>query len=180
MKKSTGSSHGWMMTLGVVALLSGWACSPLPSKYIEQAERGVTLTHLTESPQIYKDKVVILGGVLVDEQQKGEHVWLRLKNRPLDQDYHPHRPVVNGGPEAGHFWVGAASKGDLPDHYRKWARMTVVGRVVGFTRGEPLLQLMYMRGWSYSGDDNDGWESRQDPAYRVTVPEGLHGEFQPQ
>ena len=41
------------------------ACTALPSKYINQAEPGVTLTALTASPQQYRDKVVILGGVLV-------------------------------------------------------------------------------------------------------------------
>ncbi len=156
------------------------ACSPLPSKYMEQAERGVTLTQLASSPQTYRDKVVILGGVLVKERQEGDRVWLQLKNRPLDELYHPHRPIVNEGPEAGHFWVTAASKDQLPARYRKWARMTVVGRVAGEAKGEPVLMLMYVRGWGYSGDHDDSWEETLDPAYSLTVPEGLHGEFQPQ
>jgi len=180
MTKRVRRPSGWMLALCGAALIGGWACSPLPSKYIEQAERGVTLTQLTTSPQSYKDKVVILGGVLVKEQLEGEHVWLRLKNRPLDEAYHPHRPVSNEGPEAGHFWVAAANKAELPARYRKWARMTVVGRVVGATRGEPVLALMYVRGWGYSGDHDDSWESFLDPAYMVTIPEGLHGEFQMQ
>jgi len=166
--------------LALLALALCWACSPLPSKYIEQAERGVTLTQLTAEPDRFKNKVVILGGVLVKEQQEGEHVWLRLKNRPLDEVYHPHRPAMNEGPEAGHFWVAAADKTQLPDRYRKWARMTVVGRVTGMTRGEPVLLLMYVRGWGYSSGHDDSWESILDPAYIVTVPEGIHGEFGPQ
>ena len=81
------------------------ACHTLPAKYVEQAEQGVTLTSLTASPQQYRDKVVILGGVLVKEREEGGQVWLHLKNRPLDPKYHPHRPISLDGPEAGHFWV---------------------------------------------------------------------------
>ena len=42
---------------------------------------------------------------MVDQKQEGQRLWLHLKNRPLDQDYRPHRPAVNEGPEAGYYWV---------------------------------------------------------------------------
>ncbi|HND03949.1 MAG TPA: Slp family lipoprotein, partial [Nitrospira sp.] len=42
------------------------ACSTLPSKYIEKAEPGVTLTSLAAAPETYQGKTVILGGVVVD------------------------------------------------------------------------------------------------------------------
>lgn len=157
------------------------ACSSsLPAKYVKQAEPSVTLTALTASPDQYRDKVVILGGVLVKEGEKGGQVWLRLKNRPLDPQYHPHRPVSLDGPEAGHFWVTASSSQQLPPQYRQWARMTVVGRVIGTTNEEPVLLLMYVRGWDYSGRNEDAWETSIDPAYMPSIPEGLHGEFQTQ
>jgi hypothetical protein len=135
---------------------------------------------LAASPQQYRDKVVIMGGVLVEERQERDRLWLRLKNRPLDETYHPHRPVSLDGPEAGHFWVTATNREQLPVRYRKWARMTVVGRVVGETRSEPVLMLMYVRGWGMSSTHDDVWEESLDPSYLVTVPEGLHGEFQSQ
>ena len=156
------------------------ACHTLPAKYVEQAERGVTLTSLTVSPQEYRDKVVILGGVLVKEREEGGQVWLHLKNRPLDPQYHPHRPISLDGPEAGHFWVTVANRRQLPPRYREWARMTVVGRVIGTTNQEPILLLMYARGWDYSGSNEDAWEASTDPAYVPSIPEGLHGEFQTQ
>jgi hypothetical protein len=83
----------------IVMALVLTACHTLPAKYVEQAERGVTLTSLTGSPQLYRDKVVILGGVLVKEREEGSQVWLHLKNRPLDPKYHPHRPVSLDGPK---------------------------------------------------------------------------------
>jgi hypothetical protein len=58
--------------------------------------------------------------------------------------------------------------------------MTVVGRVIGMTNQEPILLLMYARGWDYSGSNEDTWEASIDPAYVPSIPEGLHGEFQTQ
>jgi starvation-inducible outer membrane lipoprotein len=164
----------------IVLLLVLISCSSLPRKYIEQAEPGVTLSSLTASPEAYRNKVVILGGVLVKEQEDKGLVWLHLKNRPLDPKYHPHRPLSVEGPEAGHFWVTAAHHQDLPAKYRQWARMTVVGRVIGTMNQEPILQLLYVRGWDFSGQNDDAWEATIDPAYVPMIPEGLHGEFQAQ
>jgi starvation-inducible outer membrane lipoprotein len=172
----------WMLILSGLA-----ACHTVPSKYVDQAEPGITLTALTTSPQQFRDKVVILGGVLVKERQDGGRVWLQLKNRPLDGRYQPHRPISLDGPEAGYFWVTAANREQLPAHYRDWARMTVVGRVIGTTESkpaaiesEPVLMLMYVRGWSTSGNNDDAWEESYDPAYLPTIPQGLNGEFQTQ
>ena len=162
--------------LALLVILAG--CQALPAKYVRQAEPGVTLTALTASPKQYRDKVVILGGVLVKEGEKDGQLWLRLKNRPLDSQYHPHRPVSLDGPEAGHFWVTASSRQHLPSQYPQWARMTVVGRVIGTTNEEPVLLLMYARGWNNSGSNDDAWETSLDPAYVPSIPEGLHGEFQ--
>lgn len=78
----------------------------------------------------------------------------------------------------GHFWVTAATRQQLPPKYRQWARMTVVGRVIGTTNQEPVLLMMYVRGWDFSGGNDEAWESSTDPAYVPMIPEGLHGEFQ--
>ena len=97
-------TRSWLShhALGVLLLWALSSCSTLPSKYVEQAEPGVTLTALTTSPQQFRDKVVILDG-----------------------------------PEAGHFWVTAANRDQLTARYRKWARMTIVGHVIGATESEP-------------------------------------------
>ena len=87
----------------IVLALILTACHTLPAKYVEQAEQGVTLTSLTASPQQYRDKVVILGGVLVKEREEGGQAWLHLKNRPLDPKYHPHRPIRPMDPKPDTF-----------------------------------------------------------------------------
>ena len=73
---------------------------------------------------------MILGGVIIEEKEVGDQVFLRLKNRPLDQDYKPQRPLSLDGSEAGYYWV-MISRSDLPEQYRDWARVTVVGEVAG-------------------------------------------------
>ena len=73
--------------LGLALLLP--SCSPIPREYIHQSERGVTLSALVSEPNRYQGKIVILGGVIVEEKEEGDQVFLRLKNRPLDKDYVP-------------------------------------------------------------------------------------------
>jgi len=172
----------------LLALCLLWAtigCSrALPAKYVRQAEPGVTLTALVTHPELYQGKVVILGGVIVEEKQDGGWIWLRMKNRPLDQDYHPHRPVVVDGPEAGHYWVVVAQD-KIPKTYRTWGRVTVVGQLSGDKpttektdpANEPVLNAMYMRGWGASPGTEHAWEEFDDPNYRVRRPGGIHGEY---
>lgn len=170
------------MSIAVVCLLS--ACSSvIPSRYVDQAEPGVTLTALASNPDNYREKIVILGGVIVEEKQVGEHVFLRLKNRPLDKDYQPHRPLSLDGPEAGYYWV-RIGRDDLPEQSHQWARVTVVGQVsdkrlkaAGSSGAiEPVLEALYLRGW---GDtmDNGASTVRADRNRIITVPKGARGEF---
>jgi starvation-inducible outer membrane lipoprotein len=131
------------------------ACgSPIPNQYLKQAESGVTLTSLTKRLAEYEGKVVILGGVIIDEKSGDNRVWLRVKNRPLDGDYVPHIPITKEGPEAGQYWVMVWNK-DLPKDYQEWARVTIVGRVLSGQDGQQkgavdeglVLSALYLHGW---------------------------------
>jgi starvation-inducible outer membrane lipoprotein len=167
--------HRWItylaLVLAITVTVSG--CSAVPRRYIWIAEPGVTLTMLTTHPQSYVGKVVLLGGTIIEEEEHEQFVLLRLKNRPLDQDYKPHRPADTGGPEGGSYWV-MVSKGQVPVKYRDWARATVVGRVTGEHRlqSEPVLMLLYMRGWGASGKHAGVWENI-DPNYVPGVPASI-------
>jgi starvation-inducible outer membrane lipoprotein len=175
--------HHAFIGLAWLSLLMG--CSSLPSRYVQQAERGVTLTSLTESPEVYQGKTVILGGVVVTQKQDGQRLWLHLKNRPLDKDYRPHRPKVNEGPEAGLYWVLVPYASTLPPKWSEWTRVTVVGRVMDpkavapviEPTTEPVLSLLFMRGWTMGqSQPGSAWEEQVDANYLLSVPEGLHGE----
>jgi starvation-inducible outer membrane lipoprotein len=169
--------------IGVTCVLS--ACSStLPSRYVHQAEPGVTLTMLASNPDRYREKVVILGGVIVEEKQVDDLVFLRLRNRPLDKDYVPHRPPSLESSEAGHYWV-TMNRRDLPEQYRQWARVTVVGEVTGKRAGsteperefEPVLTALYLRGWGDAVMNTGGSTATIDRNYSISVPKGARGEF---
>lgn len=159
-------------------------CAPSPSHYLRQAEPGVTLTALVTHLDRYRGKVVALGGVIVGEKEDGDWLWLHMKNRPLDEDYRPHRPAQADSLEAGHYWV-VVTRGKLPADYRKWARVTVVGQVSGMRpivaskdpAGEPVLSAMYLRGWGGALHSDSAWEESADPNYLLRTPSGIHGEF---
>ncbi len=165
--------------MGVLLLMG---CGSVPFQYVRQAEPGVTLTALTETPEAYQGKTVILGGVLADQKQEGERLWLYLKNRPLDQDYRPHRPVLNDGPEAGYYWVRVTNSSRLPPKWKQWARMTVVGRVLDPKQiesrmgpsKEPILNLLFMRGWTLN--HQNALEELVDASFLLSVPEALREE----
>lgn len=170
---------------GVIGLCLLMGCGFLPSRCVQQAEPGVTLTALAASPRAYQGKTVILGGVIVEHKQEESRLWLHVKNRPLDKDYRPHRPRSTSGPEAGLYWVLVPKSSALPPKWDQWARVTVVGRVIDpkeappsiGSLGEPLLTLLFMRGWTL-GQTQQGsaWEESVDANYLLSVPEGLHGE----
>lgn len=161
--------------------LSLWGCGGgVPHKYVKMAEPGVTLTAVTTHPEQYRGKVVLLGGVMVAEEEYGHDHWLRVKNRPLDEDHIPHRPLHADDAEAGYYWI-VLPKQQLPPAYRHWARMTVVGRVTGERRAtsEPVLSLLYVRGWGVHPTHDAAWEDTVDANYLPSVPAGVGREFDP-
>lgn len=157
-----------LLTFTVTVGLSG--CSPVPWRYVWMAESGVTLTTLNADLKSYAGKTVILGGTIIEEQEHEQYLWLRLKNRTLDQDYVPHRPADSGSSEGGSYWV-TVPKPNVPPKYQDWARVTVVGRVTGTVRfkTEPVLLLLYMRGWHVSGTHYGVWENIN-PNYIPLIP----------
>ena len=109
------------MAITMAVVLWGCASEPLakvrlvnvPRHYVRMAEPGTTLTTLTAHPEMYRGKVVLLGGTIIEEEENEQDLWLHLINRPLDQDYIPHRP-------AGHEWsrswllLGGGGKATIP------------------------------------------------------------------
>lgn len=132
---------------------------------------------LQRTPELYKGKTVILGGVIVHEETKEGRLWVRLKNRPLDENQRPHLATDADAVEGGYYWV-ALDAGKIPAKYHEWAQVTVVGQVVPTEPGvksDPVLAAVYLRGWSRLSKEHSIWEI-DDPNYTMDVPAGIHGE----
>ena len=177
-RQRRGRAAALLLVCGLAVMVG---CSAVPRKYLSQVDPSVTLTDITDHPDQYQGKVVILGGARLDEREHDGQVWLHVRNRPLDNEYKPHLPRDPGSHEGSTYWITVTDRSEFPANYKHWARMTVVGRVVGWmnesTGGirEPVLGLMYVRGWGLSANHDGAWESRIDPNYLLTTPEGLLG-----
>lgn len=159
----------------VSALCVMVGCSTVPRKYLHEAVPDLTLSMLAASPQRYQGRLVVLGAVIVEEELRNGDLWLHVTNRPLDQDYHPQLPPSPSDREAGGYWV-IVSKAHptLPGSYRHWAEMTLVGRVAGTgPEGEPLLHLVYARGWGMTPEHDGVWEHTVDMNYPIVTPPQL-------
>jgi len=166
---------GCLSLLLVAGLALG--CSPVPRKYLRAAAPNVTLAKLSAAPEVYRDRLVVMGSVILEEETKDGNLWLHVKNRPLDQDYRPQLPPSVDDPEAGWYWVVVSNHQSFPASYRHWADMTVVGRANGLGPGnEPVLMMVYARGWGLKSSDSSVWENFTDANYIPFTPEEVIGE----
>jgi starvation-inducible outer membrane lipoprotein len=67
-------------TILLLALCIAVGCSPVPRKYLREAGPNVTLTTLVDTPNLYQDKLVILGGIILEEEMRDGRLWLHAKN----------------------------------------------------------------------------------------------------
>ena len=152
-------------------------CSAVPERYLREAVPNLTYSTLSEAPQTYQDCLVVLGAVLTQEERRDGAVWLHVKNRPLDNDYRPQFPHTPQDPEAGAYWIVVETPQMLPRAYHHWAEMTVVGRVIGVTPDhQPILAMVYVRGWGMPSTDEGVWEHVIDMNYIPSRPPSTLGE----
>jgi len=162
----------------LVCLCVAIGCSPVPRKYIRDAVPNVTLVSLQTTPDLYRNRLVIMGAVLLEEEHRDGALWLHVKNRPLDQDYRPQLPPSVNDPEAGWYWIVVGSQEAFRNARQHWVDMTVVGRVTGLAPGkEPVLNMVYVRGWGRQSDHDGVWEELVDANYIPFVPSEVKGEL---
>lgn len=164
--------------LFLFALCLAVGCSPIPKKYLRQVDPSVTLSTLVAKSNYYQNKLVILGGVIMEEENRDGRLWLHVRNRPLDQDYRPQLPPTPDDPEGGWYWVIVGNLANFPGSHHHWADMTVVGRLSGLAPGrEPILRMVYVRGWGLRSGQESVWEDLVDANYLPLTPAGAVGEM---
>jgi hypothetical protein len=150
----------------------------VPRKYLREAVPDLTYSMLAATPQLYHSRLVVLGAVIVTEELREGGLWLHVKNRPLNKDYRPQLPSSPYDPEAGSYWIVVENPQTLPHSYHHWADMTVVGRVTGLGPGhEPLLKMVYVRGWGITSAHDGVWEHVVDMNYVPSMPAAIRGEL---
>jgi starvation-inducible outer membrane lipoprotein len=156
-----------------VALCLVVGCSPIPGKYLREAESGVTLTSLQNTSGYYQDKLVILGGAIVEEESREGQLWLHMVNRPLDRDYRPQLPPSPTDPEGGSYWVVVENQTTFPESHRHWGNIIVVGQVTTLVPGEePVLKLVYARGRNSRASRDETWQGIMNANYILSTPAG--------
>ena len=169
---------GLTRTLCLSALCLAIGCSPIPRQYLREAAPNVTLSALVAAPQTYQGQLVVMGAVIVKEETRNGDLWLHVKNRPLDEDYRPQLPPSPDDPEGGWYWIVVGNHQTFPTSYHHWADMTVVGRVTGVARDkDPILKLVYVRGWGMTPAHDGVWEHVADANYTFTTPTSILGEL---
>lgn len=162
----------------VLVLCMTVGCTTVPRKYLSEAVPNLTFSTLAASPQLYHSRLVVLGAVIVREELREGGLWLHVKNRPLNKDYRPQLPPTPYDPEAGSYWIVVENSQTLPNSYRHWGDMTVVGRVIGQgPDNEPLLKMVYVRGWGITSTHNGVWEHVVDMNYVPSMPAAVRGEL---
>lgn len=162
----------------VVVLCAILGCTAVPHKYVRESVPHLTFSTLAANPQLYQNRLVILGAVIVKKERRDGDIWLHVKNRPLNKEYRPQLPSSPHNPDAGWYWIVIEPPQTLPDSYHQWAEMTVVGRVAGFGPGkEPLLKMVYVHGWGLASAHHGVWEHTRDLNYIAPIPRAIRGEL---
>ena len=134
-------------------------CTAVPRKYLKKAESTLKFSWLEATPKYYQDRLVVLGAVIVTEEVRDGVLWWHVKNRPLNEKYRPQLPPSPNDPEGGWYWIIVKKHHTLPSSYHDWADMTIVGRVMGVDpEKQPILTLVYARGWGMIPEHDGVWE----------------------
>ena len=161
-------------TIPLLALCVAVGCSPVPRKYLREAVPNVTLSKLTATPQDFRDRLVIMGGFILEEEERGDALWLHVVNRPLDQDYRPQLPPSPDDPEGGWYWVVVGDHQSFPNAHHHWGDMLIVARMSGLAPGkEPVLRMVYVRGRGMQAAHDAVWEDFVDANYIPSLPSGV-------
>ena len=115
-----------LFILVLLSLVLVAACAPFPQKLLREAEPAVLLSDVQKDPDLYKGKVVIWGGVIIETLNRKDETVIKVVQTNLDLQKRPE----NADKSSGRFMI--RYKGFLdPYIYGKGREITVAGVVIG-------------------------------------------------
>ena len=117
----------------------------------QQADTTVTLMQLRETPEAYKDRIVILAGEILQTQNTRDGTLLEILQKPMNAYERPLRVDQTQGRYmalCGHYLDAAI--------YKKGREITIAGRVLGTRKGRvgeveytyPLISCLELHLWA--------------------------------
>ncbi|CAB4242636.1 Starvation-inducible outer membrane lipoprotein [Methylacidimicrobium sp. AP8] len=148
-----------MATL-LLATLTGCG-GPFPESTVEAAKDQPSFGALRQDPTAYRGRLVILGGKIVQIQNRKNSTVLEIVQRPLGGDQRPLSTNQSGG-----RFLAVTAKFLDPSIYKRGREVTVAGRVSGVQPGTigkrsysyPVISISQIHLWqpeSTAGADYD-------------------------
>ncbi len=160
------------MLFVVAILLSAGGCArPFPSHITERIDTSITYANLNKSPERYKGKWVMFGGIIVDSQtEKDGSTYLEIIQKPVDREGRPYNTDESGG-----RFMAVSNQFLDPAIYQRGRIITVVGEVAGQSV-KPLDNIVY-RYPLLTVEALHLWEPTYGPNYSVGIGVGVFHRF---
>ena len=121
------------LTLFIAAIVFACGCAHVISKDIlEKVNMDITFTELRKDPRAYRDKVVLLGGVIVKTVNKDNGTLLEIYQTEINRRGKPIKLDISQGRFLAH-WKGFLDS----EIYQKGRKVTIVG----VAKGEETIRL---------------------------------------
>ena len=123
----------WFLLAALLFFVSSCAESPIRRVYLEHAARDVSIPVLQANPGLYKGRLFLLGGIIVNTTVTDEGSNVYAIYVPVDPDG---IPQPSGGAGGRYIAIWPKSNGTLdPLVYKKNLEITVAGEFVGLRKG---------------------------------------------
>ncbi len=156
-------------TLGfllIIALLGAGCAPPFPKPLLEKIDRTLFLKDLQKSPEQYRGRWVMLGGMIVDAKNTKEGTLVEVLQKPLDSEGRPLRTDATDG----RFIIVSDQFLDSAV-YHQGREITVVGEAAG-QKVLPLGEIEY-RYPVVTSKDLHLWEPSAGPRFSIGVGVGV-------
>ena len=119
-----------------LVLIIGCA-SPISRQLRQEADKNLTFTMVKDNPQVYKGKIVIWGGMIIETVNQPKMTEITVLESPLGSNEKPGGKVHSQG-----RFIARSHKYLDPEVYKKGRKVTVAGEVTG-KEVKPVGKMKY-------------------------------------